>query len=491
MSTSPDYYALLGIFRDATKEEIKRAYFEAAQRLHPDKNEAPGETEIFLDVQQAYEVLSNSERRAKYDASLSPEEEAFSPILLRVLYSRQSLVRLNEKQLIYALLEWKLRQNETEVVSPPLNICLVLDNSTSMKGQNIEMVKAAAIHLIRSLRQQDILSVVIFSDRAQVLIPSSLQLDRRRMETKIRIILPSGGTEILQGLRVGVEEVRKNLSTERVNHLILLTDGQTYGDEKESLALAEEAADLGIGISGLGIGKDWNDEFLDDLAAKAGSSSRYIAEPQEIQGFLEDKFRQLAKVFAESVELDFQTSSDIDLTYAFRLQPNAAHLPSEKSMQLGMILRDQPLRLLLEFEVNPAAVLQDRVVLFTGSLKLDVPSQLLPILPMRVRLSCDVTEKANFEPPSPTLVQALANLNLYRMQETAQDEVEAGKFNEASRRLQYLATHLLSLGERSMAKTVLLEAENLQQKQSFSEEGRKNIKYGTRALLLPAGKGKE
>ena len=42
----------------------------------------------------------------------------------------------------------------------------------------------------------------------------------------------------------------------------------------------------------------------------------------------------------------------------------------------------------------------------------------------------------------------------------------------------------------SMAKTVLLEAENLQQQQSFSVEGRKNIKYGTRALLLPAGKGK-
>ena len=42
-----------------------------------------------------------------------------------------------------------------------------------------------------------------------------------------------------------------------------------------------------------------------------------------------------------------------------------------------------------------------------------------------------------------------------------------------------------------MAKTVLLEAENLQQEESFSEEGRKNMKYGTRALLLPAGKGKK
>ncbi len=485
-----DYYTLLGIFRDATQEEIKRAYFEAAQRLHPDKNEAPGETEIFLDVQQAYDTLSHPDKRAEYDLTLMPEDETVSPIVQRTFYSRQSLVRLNETQLIYALLEWKPRQNKGEVISPPLNICLVLDNSTSMKGQNTEMVKAAAIHLIRSLRQQDILSVVTFSDRAQVLIPASLQLDRRRMETKIRMILPSGGTEIFQGLQAGIAEVRKNFSVERVNHVILLTDGDTYGDEEESMLAAEESANYGIGISGLGIGKDWNDDFLDELASKAGSSSSYIAHPQEIQAFLEEKFKQLAKVFAENLELKVETSPHIELSYIFRLQPNAAHLPLENPLQLGIILRDQPLSLLFEFTVSPSAVIDDVANLLRGSLKFEIPSQALPSQPMRIRVFREVTEIASLEPPSPTLVHALANLNLFRMQERAQEEVSEGKYNEASRRLQHLATHLLSHGERSMAKTVLLEAENLQKQQSFSEEGRKNIKYGTRALLLPAGKGK-
>ena len=487
----PDYYALLGIFRDATQEEIKRAYFEAAQRLHPDKNEVPGETEIFLDVQQAYDTLSNSEKRTKYDKTLSPEEKTSSPILQRVFYSRESLVRLGETQLIYALLEWKVRKNDDEVVSPPLNICLVLDNSTSMKGQNIEMVKAAAIHLIRSLRPQDILSVVTFSDRAEILIPASLQIEPRKMEIKIRMLVPSGGTEILQGLQAGLSEVRRNLSLERVNHIVLLTDGQTYGDEEEALAIADEAESAGVGISGLGVGKDWNDEFLDKLAEKTGSSSRYIAEPQEIRSFLEEKFEQLAKVFAENVTLELQTPPKVELSYIFRLQPNAAHLTFEKKIQLGMILRDQPLGLLLEFQIHPDVVLKDEAELLSGTLKFEIPSQSSLSQPMRVRISRKVTEVASLEPPSPTLVHALANLNLYRMQETAQEEAALGKYNEASRRLQHLATHLLSHGERSMAKTVLLEAENLQKEHSFSEEGRKNMKYGTRALLLPAGKGKK
>ena len=64
MSTdNQDYYSLLGLTR-ATIEDIRRAYFDAAQKLHPDKNTAAGETELFLDIQQAYEVLSNPKRRA-------------------------------------------------------------------------------------------------------------------------------------------------------------------------------------------------------------------------------------------------------------------------------------------------------------------------------------------------------------------------------------------------------------------------------------------
>jgi Ca-activated chloride channel family protein len=88
------------------------------------------------------------------------------------------------------------------------------------------------------------------------------------------------------------------------------------------------------------------------------------------------------------------------------------------------------------------------------------------------------------EPPPIEIIQALSRLTLYRLQEQARLEVAAGSFDKASQHLQRLATHLLQQGNRDLARTVLLEAETIKEKQTYSLEGDKRIKYGTRALLL-------
>src|ERR1035437_6907974 len=63
-----DYYEVLGVSREATKEEIKKAYRKQAIKFHPDKN--PGDKkseENFKEAAEAYEVLSNAEKKARYD----------------------------------------------------------------------------------------------------------------------------------------------------------------------------------------------------------------------------------------------------------------------------------------------------------------------------------------------------------------------------------------------------------------------------------------
>lgn len=78
MSGTIDLYQVLGLPRNATPEQIKTAYRRLALRHHPDKG---GDAELFKQVSNAYQILSNPELRRRYDHSLPiPDGELLSPL---------------------------------------------------------------------------------------------------------------------------------------------------------------------------------------------------------------------------------------------------------------------------------------------------------------------------------------------------------------------------------------------------------------------------
>ncbi|XP_032824907.1 dnaJ homolog subfamily B member 12-like isoform X1 [Petromyzon marinus] len=72
-----DYYEILGVAKDAQEEELKKSYRKLALKFHPDKNHAPGATEAFKGIGNAYAVLSNPEKRRRYDQY--GDEQAAAP----------------------------------------------------------------------------------------------------------------------------------------------------------------------------------------------------------------------------------------------------------------------------------------------------------------------------------------------------------------------------------------------------------------------------
>src|SRR5918911_2049095 len=75
-SNKRDYYEVLGIQRSASKEEIKNSYRRLALQYHPDRNKSPGAEERFKEISEAYAVLSDDEKRKRYDTygHVGPEE---------------------------------------------------------------------------------------------------------------------------------------------------------------------------------------------------------------------------------------------------------------------------------------------------------------------------------------------------------------------------------------------------------------------------------
>jgi Ca-activated chloride channel family protein len=264
----------------------------------------------------------------------------------------------------------------------------------------------------------------------------------------------------------------------------MLTDGRTYGDENKCIRLAQSASEHGIGISGLGIGSEWNDIFLDELASITGGTSMYVPQPQDIQHALMDRFNQLGKAYAEEVRLEFETSKNIELRYAFRLQPDAGLVSMESPLMLGPVIWDSNLNLIMEFVVQPEAVQHSATSLLKGKVIVTLTDKPSTVIPIPIHLSRPVQDVTDSDPPPVEIVDALSRLKLYRLQEQAHLEVTAGDYDQAVEHLTRLATHLLAQGERQLAKTVLMEADHIQRKKSFSQQGGKEIKYGTRALLM-------
>lgn len=62
-----DPYKLLGVAKDATQADIKKAYYQLAKKYHPDQNKDPKAHEKFVEIQGAYEILSDANKRAQFD----------------------------------------------------------------------------------------------------------------------------------------------------------------------------------------------------------------------------------------------------------------------------------------------------------------------------------------------------------------------------------------------------------------------------------------
>jgi Ca-activated chloride channel family protein len=482
------FYDRLGLSRDATPDEIRHAFREMAQRLHPDKNVRPGETELFIGVQEAYEVLNDPVQKQHYDSSLPPETQTQSPLSISGIYSRNSLFRLAEPQLFYALIELKALPAVDSLHNPPLNISLVLDCSTSMNGFRLDAVKQTAIELVRQLQPSDILSIVKFSDKAEVVVPAGNIDHRGEVETRIQLLHASGGTEIYQGLEASYVEVLRYSNKRSVNHIILITDGRTYGDEEDCLSLVDMASLHGIGISALGIGGQWNDAFLDTLTSRTGGNSKFVSKTDDLRHFLLDKVAKLGRSYAEQVAYHFELSPGVELKYAFRLSPEASPLPTTSPLIFGSLPRESDQSILLEFLLNEIPEDISRLTLIKGYISYEIPGRVeRQMFSDRLEIWRPINSHFDDDQPPLSIVRALSRLTLYRMQERARANLRAGNIKDATRQLQSLATRLFAQGDNELARSVIKEVDHIQQARVFSEEGEKRIKYGTRSLLLPSG----
>jgi Ca-activated chloride channel family protein len=486
------FYDRLGLPRDASPEEIRHAYRQLILHLHPDTNVNAGDTRMFMDIQQAYEQLSDPRKKADYDLQLSSPAYPASPLSIKTSYSQPFIARLNEPQLVYALVEMSvLPDTSLKLSATPLNVAMVVDCSTSMQGVRLDEVKQTSIAMLRNLQPDDIFALVKFNDFAELLIPPTVASELRHAEMKIQLLQAGGGTEIYKGLELGFKQVSMNCSSQRVNHIILITDGRTYGDEASCEQLAQQAAELGIGISALGIGNEWNDKFLDHLTSKTGGICKFIPDGGDIGVSILDEISRLGSVLSEQITFHFNLAQSVELSSIYRLQPDASPLDPFSPIILGVMPRLGNMSLMFEFIITGIPLDQTKISLAKGFLNYEIPRHKQKTRFVdRLTFEREVAAEPVKSTPPTGILNAITFLSLYQMQEKAREEMAMGDVHSAARYMENMATRLLQKGERDLAQSVLDEVSHIRNNRSFSEDGEKRIKYGTRSLLLPAGTNK-
>lgn len=478
MSTGSDnYYAVLGIPRSASPSDVQAA-FEARRARFAVEGRDPATDPGFQVIQYAFDVLSDAQRRELYDSLLA--ETAAPSIQLIAQSSARKIGIMDTAQVVYVLVEARPLDMGTQAPLP-LNLALVIDRSTSMRGKRLEQVKTAVQMVLDKLAPSDVISVVSFSDRAEIVLPARHIRDQQGVRDQVLQMEASGGTEIFQGLAAGMQQLHQVDTAVHTNHLILLTDGHTYGDAEQCFALARRAAEEGISMTAFGIGEEWNDAFLDALVAPTNGRSDYIHEPVDIISHLENRIQDLGAIFARRVRLHVKWPTRVWLKSGFKLSPFAQPLTSAgDEIALGEIEGRAPLVFLLELVIAAQPI----------ATRIKIPLTLSAILPADNREYSvqEVVELAVVAEPPPaapdtTMLNAARLVNLHRMNEKALQEADAGRLEQAATRMRHLSTRYLETGEVELAQQASLESQRLARMGTLSPEGRKQLKYGTRTLL--------
>lgn len=195
-------------------------------------------------------------------------------------------------------------------VRSPLNLAIVLDRSGSMSGAKLEQAKQAAALLVDRLDPEDVLSLVVYESEIRVVVPAA-RLGERRSEIRrlIERIETGGSTALYGGVETGSQELREFLSKERINRVLLLSDGIANvgpSDNRSIADLGNRIAREGMSVTTLGLGSDYNETLMTALAEASDANYYHIADVETLPEVFEKELGELQSIVAREIIIEIR-----------------------------------------------------------------------------------------------------------------------------------------------------------------------------------------
>ena len=234
----------------------------------------------------------------------------------------------------------------------PINVSFVIDRSGSMSGEKLERAKEATIAALRRLKPSDTISVVVYGTDVYTIVPATRLGDGRRAIRSVRKIHSQGDTALFAGVSRGARELRRFKSDRRVNRVILLSDGLANVGPSSPGELAELGQSLareGISVTTFGLGLQYNEDLMTQLAMASDGNHAFIESASELATVFDREFGDIFAVVGQEVHIDVYCKGPVKIR---RLMGRSGSVTKNHAhVRLNQVYGGQEKYLLFELDV--------------------------------------------------------------------------------------------------------------------------------------------
>ncbi|QLE57863.1 VWA domain-containing protein [Nostoc sp. TCL26-01] len=330
-----------------------------------------------------------------------------------------------------------------------LNLSLVIDRSGSMAGAPLFHALKAAESVVDQLEANDILSVVVYDDTVDTVVPPQPVTNKSALKNALGKVYAGGITNLSGGWLKGCEYVKNQFDPQKINRVLLLTDGHAnmgIQDPQILTATAGQKAEEGIITTTLGFAQGFNEDLLISMARAANGNFYFIQSVDEATEVFSIELDSLRAVVGQNLKVTLELADHVNLVDILSLAKVSHNQVNQPVMTLGELYEGE-----------------DKLL----GLSLEIPSTQIGALPvMKLHYSADVVEDNIIQSISGTtdivaqvgtveesafassshIILDLTRLTIAKAKETALDLAEHGKHQEAEQILRSLVEELRNKG---------------------------------------------
>ncbi|MBD1855365.1 MULTISPECIES: VWA domain-containing protein [Leptolyngbya] len=330
-----------------------------------------------------------------------------------------------------------------------LNLSLVIDRSGSMAGAPLHHALKAAESVVDQLEATDTLSVVVYDDVVDVPVAPQAVSDKSALKSAIRRVQAGGLTNLSGGWLKGCEFVKAHLDPQKVNRVLLLTDGHAnmgIQDPRVLTTTSGQKAEEGIATTTLGFAQGFNEDMLIGMARASKGNFYFIQSIDEASEVFSIELDSLRAVVGQNLSVTIELAPGVELLDTLSLAEVTQTAQGATVIGLGDLYERE-----------------DKLL----GLSLSLPSASVGDLPiMRVHYSADVIQDGAIQSVAGTseivvkigtieesasaasshILLELSQLTIAKTKETALNLAEQGKHQEAEFALRSLIQNLRSKG---------------------------------------------